>query len=107
MRLTLVITIFCAILALATPASAQWYSDSVTNTPVCTASGTQDYPKACTDDSDGVIVTWEDTRGGIGFRVYAQRIDKNGRALWAANGVPLAATGNISQRFPVITSDDS
>jgi hypothetical protein len=94
-------------LGLARPAAAQWYSDSVTNTPVCTATGTQDYPKACSDGSDGVIVTWEDTRGGTGFRVWAQRLDNNGRPVWTANGIALAATGNIAQRYPVIASDGS
>src|ERR1044071_2310941 len=93
-------------LCLSLPASAQWYSDSTTNTPVCTATGTQDYPKACTDGSDGVIVAWEDTRNGTGYRVYAQRLDKNGKALWTTNGIATAPKGNISQRFPVIASDN-
>lgn len=99
----LLVLVLCA--PIAVPASAQWYSDSTTNTPVCTAVSTQDSPKACSDGSDGVIVVWEDTRGGIGYRVFAQRLDKTGKALWTTNGNALAPNGNISQRFPVVASD--
>ena len=108
MRLTFAVFSLLAIaLGVAPCAEAQWYSDSTTNTAVCTATATQDYPKACTDGADGMIVTWEDSRNGTGFRVYAQRVDNNGHAMWTTNGVALASTGNIAQRYPVIASDDS
>lgn len=99
--------LFFAAVAAAVPslAHAQWYSDSIRNTPVCTATSIQDYPKSCSDGSDGVIVTWEDARGGSGFRIYAQRLDANGKALWTTNGIAMAPAGSISQRYPIIAAD--
>ncbi|MDP4198678.1 MAG: hypothetical protein Q8922_10060 [Bacteroidota bacterium] len=86
-------------------ARCQWVSDSTTNTPVCIATSIQDSPAACSDGSDGAIIAWEDARGGGGFRVYAQRLDANGKPLWKLNGVALAPSGGISQRYPILTSD--
>jgi hypothetical protein len=56
--------------------------------------GNQHYPDIVPDGAGGAIVTWDDTRG-VDADIYAQRLDGNGHALWAANGVALcAATGH-------------
>jgi hypothetical protein len=86
-------------------ANAQWsntsneFYDSL-HMPVCEVAGEQgpslivkSYPDS------GYFVIWEDFRNGAGNRdIYAQKFDKNGVALWAANGVPVA-TGPDVQTF--------
>ncbi len=61
--------------------------------PVCTADGKQERPKICLDGSGGCIMSWVDYRGSYA-RIYVQRLNGNGAAQWASNGV-LA-----SQNFP-------
>lgn len=40
------------------------------------------------DDSGGIFVVWRDTRGEYGS-VWAQRVDRDGNAVWQRNGVLL------------------
>jgi hypothetical protein len=82
---------------------AQWASDSVTNTPVCTAAGLQDYPRICPDGQNGAFVVWEDLRAGT-YRVYAQHLNAAGVATWTANGIQVCTT-TTSQQMPVVASD--
>lgn len=56
---------------------------------VCSAPGDQLAPVAVQDDSGNVYVAWEDRRDP-GAGIYAQRIQADGTALWAANGVQVA-----------------
>jgi hypothetical protein len=63
-------------------------------TAVCTSTG---YKKSflslagrlqlAPDGSGGAIVAWCDYRNGVVWNIFAQRIDANGNALWAAEGV--------------------
>ena len=78
-------------------------SDSTTNTPVCTASGSQQNPQACSDGANGMIVVWEDFRNG-NWDIYAQRLNADGVAQWAANGINIC-TSVANQTAPVICSD--
>jgi hypothetical protein len=55
------------------------------------------------DGSGGAIFTWSDSRSGV-VLVYAQRLDANGSALWAAGGVRVC-TSEDTQVFPSITPD--
>src|SRR5579883_235963 len=104
---SLICTSIVAIAAAILPMTvrSQWASDSTTNTPVCTASNAQQYPKICSDGSDGAIIVWEDMRSGI-YRVYAQRLDATGKAVWAKNGIPVAST-TTNQRYPIVASDNN
>ena len=72
--------------------------------PVCTAGGVQWLPRITGDGAGGVIIVWEDRRGGTYPHIYAQRLDSNGTPLWTANGVPVC-TANQKQYNPEITSD--
>jgi len=59
---------------------------------VCLAAESQSWPKLTTDANGGTIIAWEDGRSGVGTGdIYAQRIDKDGVALWATDGVPVCA----------------
>jgi hypothetical protein len=97
--------IFSAALLFAQTANAQWVSDTITNTPVCVSTNLRGNPQICSDGSDGAIIAWEDFRGGS-YRIYAQRLDQNGRPVWPTNGVMLALT-NQDQRYPIVASDNN
>ena len=74
-------------------------------TPVCAAPGDQQAPAIALDGSGGVLVTWQDRRGGA-FDVYGQRMDGQGLLApgWPAFGVPLCqATGD--QTSPQLAPD--
>ena len=78
-----------------------WSSNGVL---ICSASDKQQRPRM---DATGAIVvmSWQDRRSG-NYDVYAQRIDSNGTALWAANGVALCTAAN-DQEEPYIVNDGS
>lgn len=86
-------------------ANAQWsnttnqFYDSL-HMPVCTAGNDQGQSIVVRSYPDsGYFVIWEDLRnGGSNFDIYAQKYDKNGVALWATNGLPVA-TGPDIQRI--------
>lgn len=58
----------------------------ISGVAICSASGDQLSPVVVTDGAGGVIVAWEDRRGGDGSDIYAQRIGASGTAGWAADG---------------------
>lgn len=86
-------------------ANAQWsnssneFYDSL-HMPVCTIAGEQGPSLVVKSYPDsGYFVIWEDFRNGAANRdIYAQKFDKNGIALWAVDGVPVA-TGPDVQTF--------
>lgn len=78
-----------------------WASNGV---PVCVATGDQLYPEAVPDNAGGVIITWEDFRGGSAADIYAQRIDASGEKQWAPGGVALCASA-LNDIFPKVVPD--
>ena len=82
----------------------QWMTNGV---PMCTAPGSQDIPAAVGDDQGGVVVAWEDYRGGGGESdIYALRLTPAGvRAPgWDADGTALCALSGY-QTGPVLVPD--
>jgi hypothetical protein len=73
---------------------------------ICATAGTQINPKVDPDSiSGGIYVAWTDTRlGGVGYDIYAARIDASGNPLWQANGVAACSAPN-SQSAPDILSN--
>ena len=60
-------------------------------------------PAMVSDDANGAIVAWQDTRNGTAD-VYTQRLGSTGTPLWTAGGVALClAAGN--QQYVAIASD--
>jgi hypothetical protein len=56
------------------------------------------------DGSGGAILAWVDHRVTGRYDIYAQRIDRTGRAVWTPDGVVVRAdAGSFS--FPLVTSD--
>jgi hypothetical protein len=77
-----------------------WTAEGVA---VCTAVNTQENPQVISDMAGGVIVVWQDLRGGT-TDIYAQRLDGSGTPLWSANGVGICTAPN-TQQYPQMASD--
>ncbi len=61
-----------------------------TGIAIAIAPNVQTTPKIDPDPiTKGVYICWIDKRNGIDYDIYAQRVDSNGTALWAANGIPV------------------
>jgi len=77
-----------------------WAIDGI---PICTATGSQEYPQLALDGTGGTIITWFDSRNG-NDDIYAQRIDPSGNPLWTTDGIPICTATN-DQEHPQLTSD--
>jgi hypothetical protein len=55
------------------------------------------------DGAGGAILAWDDSRNYFGD-IFAQRIDAQGRAQWASNGVPVSPLP-WEQSFPSLVAD--
>jgi len=71
---------------------------------VVVAPGTQWYPEIISDGDSGAIITWTDFRDGGESDIYAQRIDKNGKAKWEKNGIPICVAPE-NQAYPKLAID--
>ena len=67
---------------------SQWTADGI---PICTAINQQFEPKIISDGNGGGIIVWKDYRSGLGFDIYAQRVDMNGNVLWAVDGAVICS----------------
>ncbi|MFA4844741.1 MAG: hypothetical protein WC632_07340 [Candidatus Margulisiibacteriota bacterium] len=80
-----------------------WLSDGL---PVCTAAGTQWYPKIASDGAGGAIIVWADGRNSAADNnIYGQRLDGNGQALWEKEGIPLCAAAQNQERPLILPVD--
>lgn len=70
---------------------------------VCNATNDQANAQMISDGAGGVIVTWHDFRLG-NWDIYAQRLNANGVAQWAANGVSICQWP-FDQPNPHLVSD--
>jgi hypothetical protein len=67
--------------------TVQWAAGGV---DICTASGTQRFPRIVYDGYSGAVITWEDRRSGTNYDIYAQSIDETGAVQWTADGVAIS-----------------
>ena len=108
MRLSRSVLSVLALLALATaprPAAAAWPHEPFNgNVAVCTAVINQTAPASVSDGAGGTIVTWNDSRSGTSYDIYAQRINAAGVPQWAADGVALSTAAG-DQAYPTILAD--
>lgn len=77
-----------------------WAVDGVL---VCGASAYQTYPRLVTDGQQGAIILWEDERGFVAKDIYAQRLDGDGNALWAVDGVPVCTAANVQDDAALVS----
>ena len=85
-------------------AAAAWPIDPAVNVPLSTAGDNQSNPASVSDGTGGAIVTWQDSRSGTDYDIYAQRISADGTVQWTADGVALC-TGAGTQASPTLVSD--
>lgn len=69
--------------------SSQWTSNTSQNQQLCGATGNQYAPVVVSDGSGGVISAWIDERTVNVQKIYVQRYNASGVAMWQANGVEL------------------
>ncbi|HOJ08577.1 MAG TPA: T9SS type A sorting domain-containing protein [Ignavibacteriaceae bacterium] len=67
---------------------SQWTADGI---PICTAINQQFEPKIISDGNGGGIIVWKDYRSGLGYDIYAQRVDMNGNVLWTVDGAVICS----------------
>jgi hypothetical protein len=78
---------------------ARWTADGVQ----VHTDGTMAFPAVAADGAGGALIAWGDGRGP---RIYAQRLDASGSALWTAGGVDAAPVVHLFGPFaPAIVSD--
>lgn len=78
----------------------QWEIDG---TQICGADKLQINPKIIQDNSNGVIITWEDGRN-FTLDIYSQRVDGLGNSLWNNDGV-VVCSENQNQFHISMVSD--
>ncbi len=76
---------------------------TVNGVPVAAAAGDQHSATICSDGAAGAIVAWQDWRAAESD-IYAQRIDADGIARWAANGIAVCSAAG-DQSWTAILSD--
>src|SRR5262245_21234404 len=79
----------------------QWTANGVA---LCAAVNDQAYPSLVSDGAGGAIAAWMDYRSGVGWDIYARRVNASGVPQWVADGVALCTAGN-NQIDPRIVSD--
>jgi len=78
-----------------------WTCDGV---QVTYHSAIQTTPALLPDGSGGAFLVWTDLRNGFNYKLYAQRIDANGIAQWAPEGIPICS-GAGDQVHAVLVPD--
>ena len=76
----------------------RWQSDGVI---IVAASQEQTQPEIIPDGDGGMICVWSDERNS-GTNIAAQRLDKNGKALWESNGIFITPEGGAKQRPAIL-----
>ncbi len=77
--------------------NALWAADGI---PICNATNNQWWPAVVSDGAGGAIIAWEDDRNlaTTNTDIFAQRVNANGAAMWAANGVLICNAADQQQR---------
>ena len=89
------------IVSLSSPIFSQWSTDPSVNNRVTSTSANQQNVATCPDGAGGLIMAWVDVNSA---KIYAQKINAFGQALWAVGGINISgSTGDHSA--PCITSD--
>jgi hypothetical protein len=84
--------------ALNAAGQARWDNDGVV---IAAASQEQTQPSLIADGNGGLICVWGDDRG-TGTNILGQHLDKNGKALWTANGIFVTNESGSKQRPAIV-----
>lgn len=81
-----------------------WEKDGI---PVCTANGTQWFPKIASDGSGGAIIVWTDGRiSSSDNNIFGQRVSPAGAMLWDKDGLPLSSAPQNQEKPVIIGIED-
>ncbi len=85
---------------------AMWNADGwqINGVPVCQATNSQWNPEITPDGIGSAYVVWQDRRAGTYDNIFAQLVNSEGTALWAADGIALAPIAGV-QYYPQIAAD--
>ncbi len=83
--------------------SKMWAENGV---PVCTAPGIQKHASVTDDGNGGFIVVWRDERD-VYSDLYAQRIARDGTALWKKDGLPLCTAGGHQDKPFIVKTEEN
>ena len=80
----------------------QWgMTNDFNGTVICNDKfGDQQYPRVCSDENDGIIITWRDHRTTLDYDIYAQRINLTGQTYWTKNGTVICNETNHQGSMP-------
>jgi hypothetical protein len=101
-----VLPVVASLLLAATPCRAAWPVDPALNLPICTSPISQDAPQIISDGSGGVIVAWQGTDTDGVKRVFAQRVDREGQAVWDGKVIAVCRLACAQQR-PMLVPDSA
>jgi len=79
---------------------AQWAANGIF---ICSTIGNQKNAKVKSDWAGGAVVVWQDKRGGLGYDVYAQRVNVAGVTQWAVNGVVVCSADSSQSGLDMAT----
>lgn len=85
-RLSVVLIVSLLMISWVPILGAQWTSNPAENTAITTMGGEQALPKIAVDSAGYAYISWFSMEGG-NYNVRMQRLDRDGNALWGANGV--------------------
>lgn len=79
---------------------------SIGGVPVCVESNAQWNPQIVVNGGNGAVISWQDRRSGTVDQIYGQRIDANGTARWALNGVQLSSSSGIQYNQRMVSDGE-
>jgi len=80
------------------------FASSCNAVAICTEPNNQISQDLCSDGEGGAFITWTDNRSGLGYDIYAQKVDVNGERVWEFGGIAIYV-GSGSQKYSKICSD--
>ena len=81
---------------------ALWNPDGV---HICRAEGDQYDPCLISDNQGGAIITWYDRRNEHDYDIYAQRVDAEGKVLWAQDGTAICTVEGDQDHHRMISDN--
>lgn len=81
---------------------AEWPCRSDENVAIAVATGNQWNVRLTTDGANGAIFVWQDRRGGTIDKLFIQRVNSAGNAVWQTGGSQLSSGGGFQYNPDII-----
>ena len=73
---------------------------------ICDEPNHQNSPNLCSDGEGGAFITWIDNRSGLGYDIYAQKVNVNRSLLWDHNGITVCTEDGDQQSQEICTDGE-